>query len=76
MLYKNSPKSFSKKKNFFCIVTKKYAKKAFLRELSLNDFFFFCKFANFLNLEDFGSKNPIFTILKFLQKKKNLKSIN
>ena len=73
MLYINSPKWFLPKLKFFNIVTKKFAKNAFLRELSLNDFFFFCKFANFLNLENFGSKNPEFLILKFLKKKKKFK---
>ena len=52
------PKPFSPKKNFFFIVTKKNAKIAFLRELSLNDFFFFLQICNFLNFRESGPKNP------------------
>ena len=72
MVYKKSPKSFSQKKSFFFIVTKKNAKIAFLRELSLNDFFFFLQICNFLKSEGFRTQNPDFLDFKILQKKKNL----
>ena len=72
MLYKNSPKSFSKKKNFFCIVTKKYAKNAFLRDLSLNDFFFFLQICKFFKSGGFRIQKSNFSDFKIFAKKKKI----
>ena len=75
MVYKKSPKSFSQKKSFFFIVTKKNAKIAFLRELSLNDFFFFLQICNFFKSGGFRTQNHNFSYFKNFAKKKKFKKL-
>ena len=75
MVYKKSPKSFSQKKSFFFIVTKKNAKIAFLRELSLNDFFFFLQICNFLKFGGLRVQNHDFSDFKNFAKKKKIYKI-
>ena len=76
MVYKKSPKSFSQKKSFFFIVTKKNAKIAFLREPSLNDFFFFLQIFNFFKFGGFWIQKLDFSYFKnFAKKKKKIYKI-
>ena len=72
MLYINSPKWFLPKLKFFNIVTKKFAKNAFLRELSLNDFFFFLQICKFFKSGEFRIQKPRILDFKIFAKKKKI----